>query len=244
MCSQRILDKLLTKITKFTIPVPNKDFSNFKSAMISMEVYLEELKSEHKLDFTQGNAERLLAHIVHHAIPATILDEYRNLLSKSFPSLNDFFVNVNTIVTKLQDKSELHVKTKSSQHESSITSTIPVENVNTIKSQKPRDGKFSRPKVCLFCGSANHISSFCSQFVTVESRRKAYADRHKKDGCKKCILEHKHSKECAPCQTRDCTDVKSHGSLACPIKISLAKAKNSKLSIQSLLINRILMSML
>ena len=79
-----------------------------------MQVYLEELKSEHTLDFTQGNAEKLLAHIVHHAIPAIILDEYRNLLSKSFPSLEEFFVNVNTIVTKLQDKSELHDKTKSS----------------------------------------------------------------------------------------------------------------------------------
>ena len=90
MNSQRILDKLLAKITKFSIPGPNKDFSNFSSAMISMKVYLEELKSEHKLDFTKGNAEKLLAHIVHHAIPALILDEYRNLLGKSFPSLEDF----------------------------------------------------------------------------------------------------------------------------------------------------------
>ena len=76
MNSERILDKLLTKVTKFSIPTPNKDFSNFSSTMISLKVYLEELKTEHKLDFTKGEAEKLIAHIVHHSMPAIILDEY------------------------------------------------------------------------------------------------------------------------------------------------------------------------
>ena len=226
MNAERILDKLLTKVTKFSIPTPNKDFSNFSSTMISLKVYLEELKTEHKLDFTKGEAEKLIAHIVHHSMPAIILDEYRNLLHKSFPSLNDFFDKLSTIVTKLQDKNESQGKSKPLQNGSSISSTIPGDNVNTIKFQKSNNGKPPKQKACIFCGSTKHISSFCSLFVTVDSRRKAYNEKHKKTGCKKCILEHKN--ECRPCQTKDCTDVKSHGTLACPIRITLAEAKGSK----------------
>ena len=36
----RILDKLLGKITKFSFPCPNKDYSNFTSAFVSLKVYL------------------------------------------------------------------------------------------------------------------------------------------------------------------------------------------------------------
>ena len=116
MNPERILDKLLTKVSKFSIPQPNKDFSNFSTTMISLKVYLEELKTEHNLDFTQGAAEKLVAHIVHHAIPSVILDEYRNLLNKSFLSLNEFFDKASTIVTKLQDKTESQGKSKPLQN--------------------------------------------------------------------------------------------------------------------------------
>ena len=99
----RILDKLLEKISKFSFPNPNKDFSNFTSTFVSLKVYLEELKSEHKLDFMEGMAERLLRHIVHHAMPPIILDEFRNVLIKSFPTSKEFFDNMHTVVNKLQD---------------------------------------------------------------------------------------------------------------------------------------------
>lgn len=219
---ERILDKLLNKVSKFVIPAPNKDFSNFSSSMISLRVYLEELKTEHKLDFCIGDAERLVRHIVHHAMPALILDEYRNVLNKSYPTLEEFFIKVSTIVNKLQDKAELNNKTKSLQNNSSINSTIPEDIINTVKTQKPK------PKTCLFCGSANHIASLCNSFVTVESRKQAYHDKYKKNGCKKCIIEHKEGSPCSPCQTKDCTDVKSHGTLACPIRLACADPKKSK----------------
>ena len=130
----RILDKLLSKITKFSFPCPNKDFSNFTSTFVSLNVYLEEIKSEHHLDFTEGTAERLLRHIVHHAMPASILDEYRNILSKSFPTFKEFFDNMHKVVNKLQDKNECTEKSKSLPKQNSVSSTIPENAINIVKS--------------------------------------------------------------------------------------------------------------
>ena len=45
----RILDKLLGNIFKFSFPNPNKDFSNFTSSFVSLKVFLKE-----------GTTERLL----------------------------------------------------------------------------------------------------------------------------------------------------------------------------------------
>ena len=59
------------------------------------------LKSEHKLDFMEGTAERLLRHIVDHAMPPIVLDEFRNVLTKSFPTFKEFFDNMYIVVNKL-----------------------------------------------------------------------------------------------------------------------------------------------
>ena len=174
MNPERILDKLLTKVSKFSIPPPNKDFANFSTSMISLKVYLEELKTEHNLDLTQEAAEKLIAHIVHHSMPSIILDEYRNLLNKSFPSLSEFFDKASTIVTKLQDKTESQGKTKPLQNEtSSIVSTIPENTINAVGAQKSKgfNSKGSSRNPCLFCGSLQHSASRCNLFVTVDSHK-------------------------------------------------------------------------
>ena len=85
--SDRIEYKLLSMVTRFSFPRPNGDYSNFTSAMVSLQVFLQELKSEHALDLTEGAAERLVRQIVHEGMPAVILDEYRNVLNKSYPTL-------------------------------------------------------------------------------------------------------------------------------------------------------------
>ena len=222
----RILDKLIQKVVKFNITNLNKDFSNFSSSMVSLQVYLEELKSEHAVDFSAGAAEKLVRHIVHHALPGAVLDEYRNVLNKSYPSLKDFFEKVSTVVTKLQDKAELNSNSKSIQNASKQNSTIPVEGtINSIKTVK--SGHAQSTRKCLFCGSTEHMSSLCNKFYTVETRRQAYNQKYKKDGCKKCIVEHG-GNQCLSCQTKDCTDIKGHGTLACPIKLALVEPKKSK----------------
>ena len=103
--------------------------------MISLQVYIDELKSEHALDFSIDAAEKLVSNIVHHALPGVVLDEYRNVLNKSYPSLKEFFNKVNTVVMKLQDKAELNNKTKSLQNQTNHPKQpqhVKEENTSTI----------------------------------------------------------------------------------------------------------------
>ena len=123
-------------------------------------MYLEELKSEHNLDFMEGTAERLLRHVVHHALPAIILDEFRNVLTKSFPTFKEFFDNLNTVVNKLQDKTESLEKSKPSPKLNSVSSTIPEEAINTVRSHNSKTDN-AKQKVCMFCGSLLYLSSLC-----------------------------------------------------------------------------------
>ena len=115
------------------------------------------------------------------------------MLCKSYPTLKEFINNTHKIVSKLQDKTELNSKFKSSQN--SVSSTIPVQElINTIAFQK----KKIKGKLCLFCG-AGHASSYCSLFATLEARQDAFFKRHKKHGCKKCILDHAEDRTCIDC---------------------------------------------
>ena len=68
-------------------------------------------------------------------------------------------------------------------------------------------------------------------YFTVESRKQAYYLRSKKHGCKKCIVEHRQGFSCQPCQSKDCGDIHEHGTLACPLKLALAKANNSAVTV-------------
>ena len=190
--------------------------------MISLKVYLEEIKNGHKIDITAGPAKRLVRSIVHDEKPPLILNEYRNVLSKSYQSLQEFIDNTHKIVSKLQDKTELNSKFKSSQNP--VNSTIPgQESINTIGLQKKR----TKRKPCLFC-AGSHASSICHLFTTLEARQEAFFKRQKKQGCKKCILEHAKGQTCLDCTVPNCSDKKSHGTLACPVRMKEVKLKNSK----------------
>ena len=129
------------------------------------------MKSEHQLDFTEGTAERLLHQIVYHAMPPTILDEFRNVLSKSFPTFKEYFDNMHIVVNKLQDKAECMEKSKPTPKQNLVLSTIPENAINIVKSHNKKDDKV---KACIFCGITGHRPSVCPHYVTVESRCKIY----------------------------------------------------------------------
>ena len=178
-----------------------------------------------------GPAERLVRNIVHHAVPALILDEYRNVLSKSYPTLKEFIDNVSRIVTKLQDKSELATNTKSSQKAPAF-STIPAEeciNIVGVQKDKKQGAKKFAKKQCLFCGSERHLASLCTLFITLESRKHAFLQKYDKTGCQKCILEHPKGSSCMECQTEGCPDKTEHGTLACPCKLAIAERNKLQL---------------
>ena len=78
--------------------------------MIFLHVYLEEIKSEHKIDVTVRPAEKLVTIIVHHAMPPSILDDYCNILGTSYPSLKEFIDTSGRVISKLQDKADLNSK--------------------------------------------------------------------------------------------------------------------------------------
>ena len=129
--ADKIAHELLSKIAKFSFSKPNQDYSNFLSSMISLKVYLEEIKNEHKIDITAGSAERLVKSIVHDEMPPLILDEYRYVLNKYYPTFQEFIDNTHKIVSKFPDMSELNSKCISPQ--TAVNSTISVqESINIV----------------------------------------------------------------------------------------------------------------
>ena len=95
---------------------------------------------------------------------------------------------MHTVVNKLQDKAESLEKSKPTPKQNSVSSTIPENAINIVKSHNRKDDKVRK---CLFCGNTGHRSSICPHHATIESRCKKYNEKFKTTGCKKCIIEHK-----------------------------------------------------
>ena len=83
-------DSLLQALISFKIPMPNKDFTNVLSNLITLEVQLGELRNL-DCDVLQGPAEAIARHIIHMAMPGPILNEFQIARGKHQPKSGSFF---------------------------------------------------------------------------------------------------------------------------------------------------------
>ena len=93
-------EKLLLSCIKYKVPNPNFDYSNFLSSIISLNVFISELKRSHNIDImSEVSGQQIMRALIHDMLPGDILDKYQSLTGTEYPSLVQFMIKLGTCVT-------------------------------------------------------------------------------------------------------------------------------------------------
>ena len=234
-------EKLLLACIKYKVPNPNFDYSNFLSSIISLNVFISELKRSHNIDImSEVSGQQIMRALIHDMLPGDILDKYQSLTGTEYPSLVQFIDKARDVCDRLiakkknRDKDRMkdgnsgkhnHKNHNTKHHHTKVqeddTSTMPT-NISNIN----KNGGTSRrkKKSCMFCGQLNHKPTWCPTYVTVQTRADRIKSLKGSDPCIKCLLVHRPGDSCVKCVNKECTSQDTHGIMACPsILAKLAK---------------------